>query len=381
MTGEQAEEEIERAMLNDCELPNGKEDSFDDEPLEDGIYFHMPEAQYHAIDRLSSTGIKKLMISSLTFWTETFDPDYQRPETIFMKKGKAYHKRILEGDEAFTDSYVAALSKEDHPDALDKAYELTDYCDKHDLKKSGVKPILIQRILESDPSMKDNILLLLQESFDKEHANQIQISKEEFNEIEKAAAILEASHFAMHFSGGFPEVVLLWTDEVTGVKCKARLDYLRHDLVPDLKTFSNSQRKSIEVCVSQAIAYERYNIQACFYMNGLKAVKKLIKAGEAAFIDAEKYGDFINMLLENEQEFVFVFQETGQVNNCLARKFVSKTHSQNNNYWYATQDKIFDMMHKYRDFMKSHGKELAWLEHQETEYFDDSDFPIWMTDQ
>ena len=87
---------------------------------------------------------------------------------------------------------------------------------------------------------------------------------------------------------------------------------------------------------------------------------------------------FIAALISNEQPFTFVFQESGQVNNCAARKFVRKTCGMNNEYYSGTEDIIINMMSKYQDFMKSHGKENAWYEHQESEELDDSDFPLWM---
>ena len=92
--------------------------------LEDGIYFNMPETQYHSIEALSGSGLKKLIVSPLTFWTENYDPTYQRRETSAMNLGKAYHKRILEGQEAFNESFVQRITKEDLPDALDTQADL-----------------------------------------------------------------------------------------------------------------------------------------------------------------------------------------------------------------------------------------------------------------
>lgn len=347
------------------------------EELQDGIYFNMPEAQYHSIEALSGTGLKKLIVSMLTFWTETYDPTYHRRESGAMSLGKAYHKRILEGKEAFVSSFVKKLSKDDFPNALDTQAELKDYCSKHDLKVTGTKPVLIERIIESDGDMKKNILSLMQDAFNKKHAHQEQMTKADYDEVEKAAEILELSSLSMHFTSGFPEVSIIWHDEMTDVKCKARIDYLRHDSLIELKSFSNSRNKTIETCVSQAIAYERYNVSAVHYMNGLKEIKNLIKAG-VCNTDKPDAKEFLGLLSKNEQEFTFVFQESGQVNNCLARKFVEKASRQSNSYWMATQDLIIDTTHKYASFMKSHGKEKAWIEEQKTEYFDDGDFPIFM---
>ena len=217
------------------------------EEIQNGIYFNMPDVQYHAIDALSASGIKKMMVSPLTFWTETYDPSYIRRESLPMTKGKAYHKRILEGKEAFENSYVPRLSKEDHPNALDTQAELKDYCKSRDLKVSGTKPELVGRILEVEPKMGENIFSLMMDKFNTEHSHQEHLHKSDFNEVEKAALILEQSELAMHFTSGMPEVSIIWTDELTGIKCKSRLDYLRHDLIPDLKTFSNSKRSFIAI--------------------------------------------------------------------------------------------------------------------------------------
>lgn len=352
------------------------EPMIEEEALADGIYFHMPEEQYHALDRLSATGIKKLIVSALQFYTETFDDSFHRPSSIAMHKGKAYHKRILEGQDEFYKCYVERLNKDNFEGVLDTAADLKDYCSKHDIAVTGTKPVLIQRILDVEPQMKDKILSLMQEAFDKEHAAQIQMTHDEFHEVEKAATILEASDLALNFSGGFPEVSILWTDEY-GIKCKSRIDYLRHDKIADLKTFSNSQRKSIHACVSQAIAYEKYHVQAVFYMEGLEAIKSMIESGNY-YNDSPENIDFLDSLAINNQEFTFIFQESGQVNNCAARKFVPETSGMSNNYWFATKDIIFDMKHKYMEFMKTHGKENAWYEHQDAEYLDDSDLPMWL---
>jgi len=350
------------------------------EPLADGIYFNMPEEQYFSLDRLSASGIKTLMISALQFYAENFDPMYTRRTSGAMNGGKVYHKRILEGVNAFKESYVIQLEKAACPDALDSQEELKNYCRSNDLAVGGTKAILTDRIIESDPEMKDKIFSLIQEAHKKEYFNQEHISSAVYNEVKKSAGILEESNLGEYFQGGFPEVVLLWTCPNTGVKCKARLDYLKPETLTDLKTFSNSKRKSISVCVNQAIAFESYNVQATHYMNGLKAIKKMIGSGDiysnCAF-NKEKT-NFLDSLAKNEQNFVFVFQESGQVNNCIAKEFAQITHGMDNEYWGFTQEIINNMTVKYERFMNSHGKNNPWIEQREIDILDDSDFPMWM---
>lgn len=349
----------------------------EEQTLQDGIYFHMPEDQYHALERLSASGIKSLMISPLQYYTENFDESFVRRESVFMVKGKAYHKRILEGQDAFSDAYVKRLEKSDIDGVLDTQADLKEWCKYHGLAVSGTKPALTERIIDAAPEMASKIFELALQSHNQRYQRQVHIASEDMIEIERAATIMESSDLAMLFSNGIPEVSILWTDEVSGVQCKARIDYLKTKQIVDLKTFSNSKRKPIHSCVSQAIAYEKYNIQAVHYSQGLQAVIKLINDGKA-HIDDNENNDFIQQLILNSQEFVFVFQETGQVNNCAARKFCKKTSGMKNNYWYSTEDILLDMRVKYSEFMKSHGRNKAWYEHLGVEDFDDSDFPLWM---
>src|SRR3546814_13994804 len=66
----------------------------------DGIYFGLPADVYHAVERLSSSGIQKICVSPATFWRGSwFDPDRPEPdadETIWQILGRAYHTARLE---------------------------------------------------------------------------------------------------------------------------------------------------------------------------------------------------------------------------------------------------------------------------------------------
>ena len=47
-----------------------------------GIYFGMPDSEYHADPSLSNSGIKSLLVSALDFWTESpINPDWEDRET------------------------------------------------------------------------------------------------------------------------------------------------------------------------------------------------------------------------------------------------------------------------------------------------------------
>ena len=75
------------------------------------------------------------------------------------------------------------------------------------------------------------------------------------------------------FHGGMAEVSLFWTDDATGVKCKARLDYLpekqpgRRLVVPDLKSAVSADPGEF----SRAAARFGYVMQQIHYSNGIRA--------------------------------------------------------------------------------------------------------------
>ena len=81
----------------------------------DGIYFGMSEDDYLAIPRLSSSGIKTMCVSTLDFWFDSWMNASREPETETPARalGKAYHKLILEGDDAFDALYAVPPEKAD----------------------------------------------------------------------------------------------------------------------------------------------------------------------------------------------------------------------------------------------------------------------------
>jgi len=67
---------------------------------------------------------------------------------------------------------------------------------------------------------------------------------------------------------GNAEVSLLWTDHETGLRCKARVDWLAPGFVVDLKTTEDSSPNSF----ARSIANYRYHVQQAHYRDGLDAL-------------------------------------------------------------------------------------------------------------
>lgn len=93
--------------------------------------------------------------------------------------------------------------------------------------------------------------------------------------VEAMAAAVKAHPIAGHlFGGGKPEVSLFWTDDATGVKCKARLDYMpaategKRLIVPDLKSAVSAEPSEF----SRNAARFGYAMQEVHYCDGIRAL-------------------------------------------------------------------------------------------------------------
>lgn len=91
---------------------------------------------------------------------------------------------------------------------------------------------------------------------------------------EMAAAVKANPNAAALFAAGQPEVSLFWVDPLTGVKCKARLDWLparvegRRMILADLKTAVSAAPAEF----AKAAARYGYYGQACHYLDGVHAL-------------------------------------------------------------------------------------------------------------
>lgn len=259
---------------------------------------NMPHKEYLALPRLSASGIKKLIISAQDFWHWSWlNPDPE-PETKSeaLNLGTAYHKYCLEGKAAFDKSY-AIKNKVDGRTKEGKAYN---------------------------------------EQFALDHPGATPIDERTYKQITQAKAT---------FSGGMPEVTVLWNDPETNVPMKARIDYLTDIRIFDLKTFSNSDDSPIPKLLARHIVNFGYHIQAAVYSEAFP-----------------------------NREFVFVFQQTGAANNCLLRHFP-------NELLLAQQGK--DLMRKgidkFADMYRKFGT-MPWHDEFLSESFTDESFPMWAYD-
>ncbi len=269
-----------------------------------GIYFGMSDEEYHAIPALNASGIKQITASPMLFWSKTpwlseiarqrkaDDADDKYHQTI----GKAYHARILEGPVAYASRFAVELDPEEHRDCLVSTAEI-----KAAIREKGAKPITqvkdgffvgaakkedwIAQLIELDPDAR--IFSHLKEKHREANAGKMFIGANDHARIEIAARMIERDPGLQDaFRNGYPEVALIWRCATTGVLMKAKVDYLKIDMMVDLKSIGNPREMSIEQAIRFAIGSYKYNFQPCLYGEGAKAVRELIRETDGDCIRA-----------------------------------------------------------------------------------------------
>ncbi len=84
------------------------------------------------------------------------------------------------------------------------------------------------------------------------------------------------------FTNGKPEQTLIWQED-DGTWCRARLDWLRPGNIDDLKTCPNANPEA----VSRSLFGMGYDIQAAFYLRGLKRLTGEDAVFRFAFVEKE----------------------------------------------------------------------------------------------
>lgn len=360
--------------------------------LDDGVYFGMPDAEYHAIPRFSTSGIKDMRISPLDFWWRSFMNPDREPDTDSPAKklGRAYHKLLLEGEEAFDATYAVAPSKDDYPDALDGADALKSKCDELGLKKTGRISDLCERIREADPAVQ--LWPDIMEEFQATAEGREVLTLSQWQEIQRVRFVLKhLGTVKQAFTGGYPEVTILWTDEMTGVPMKCRMDYLkpRGDTagILDVKSFGNVMDKPIEDVPTTEIGRNCYFIQPVSYIQAWKAAAKMWqREGMACIHGAEPPRDWLNAVFgARRSQFHFVFVQTGGVPNIIVREFVEADTFggmgwQTTEHWKKGMALYRNGTWMFRRCFEQYGADRPWIADYGVKPLKDEDFAPWQLD-
>lgn len=339
--------------------------------MEPGLYFGLPDDEYHAIEALSNTGIKRILVSPLDFWARSWmNPTPEEDEeTVFKVTGKAYHTRIVEGRPAFDARYAAELDPAAHPNALRTVDQIKEALRAHGETVTGAKPVLVERLLGTN-SMAE-VWDVLAAAHAKANEGKILLPAELIQKIEISTAMIEKHpQLAKCFTGGGPEVSVFWTAE-GGIPMKVRIDYLKPRAIVDLKTFSNPLAKPVDRAIANAMAQRKYHIQVAVYQEGAERAREFAQEGR---IFGEVDPEWVERFTAAEDfEFVFVFQQTG-----IAPVARGKVMPKGLVYDCG----VISMNEAIATFLECREKfgTDPWIDDTPIGAFDDSEFPVYMTE-
>lgn len=195
---------------------------------EPGIHADIPEAEYHSLPGLSSTGVKKMLDSPAVF--HQYEREGEAPREVF-DVGSAAHAKILG-----VGSGVIAYP----PEHLTPSGNVST-------KAAATEWAAAQREAGLIPVTPDQI--------------------DRVNAMSDAVAAHPDAHQLL--TGGDPEVSLIWDDPDTGARCRGRIDYVRGEgLLVDLKT-AESPRPDTWKNTAARLGYAEQRIH---YGNGWEAL-------------------------------------------------------------------------------------------------------------
>jgi len=335
----------------------------------EGIYFKMPEEEYHNIPMASRSFLENILIDREDGWYySAYNPNKPVHETTpAMQLGTAIHSMLLEPD-IFKKIYVQQPSWADYKgvEILKDNKDLKAFLKKHgEIKLSTlVKAELVtmaETYLHPDTQIIwDNVIRDFKvnvEKYDKKILKQHDIEildgiKESLELRPKIKKLLQ---------GGYPEVVIIWEDEYTGITCKARLDYINIDSIIDLKSFSLKNKKPLGEFLDKEILYQNYNLQSSIYFDGLRSVIKKIRNKEAEVfgkIDQE----WLSKFLENENKnYSIVFLRTQAPYQILEKSLITAKQDLSKSLCFTQGIELF--RRAVQDFIlcQEEFKEKRWL--------------------
>ncbi|MGY2052923.1 PD-(D/E)XK nuclease-like domain-containing protein [Methylobacterium sp. JK268] len=341
--------------------------------IEDGIYFGLDEARYHADPALGSSDLKRLAAEPADYWFgSVHNPNRPAEEsTPSQVIGRAVHKLVLEGQQSF----AAAFERETTGDVLRTSEEIADYL----TAELGVtKPprgkadrIALLQELCRDPLPMPPVLDLIQAAA--ADAGRLILKAEDFDRIQRAAgAVLANPHLAASFTGGASEVSVFWTDAVDGepVRRKARFDYLKPRAVVDLKSTRPSRPTSFEANCLRAMAEFGYPVQAAAYLQGRALLARLVADGRV-------HGDhdpawLARVAAAPAYAFVFVFWSTGD-----APLTWGVTLSPGNEVLAIAEKTVEAALWNFVCGRRAHGLERPWIDHAPLAEIAIDDLPRW----
>lgn len=261
-----------------------------------GIYFGMPFEEYLADDALGSTDLKALLFNPVQWRFKKMqelrialgledDDKTREADTVAQRFGHAVHTMVLE-PEHFDDRYVASPT----PPA--------DLITTRDQLRMAIEEITGRACtLPKSAAHLDHVMEArrhgvtgLREDWEFDRIELVNGREElsrrwmsTLNLINKMMDMPRADYEnkslrEVVLTNGMSEVSIFWVDE-TGVRLKARFDYLRVKAVVDVKTYAARDDQEIIEAFWSAVARWGHDMQAEHYQDARAQIPGLVERG------------------------------------------------------------------------------------------------------
>lgn len=345
-------------------------------PLEYGIYFNLNEDEYRAEPCLSASSMKTLLVSPKDFWDQSWmNPDRPVQEMKqHLEFGKAVHSYILEPETfgKYAKEFVAPEGCLKTTDDIKAFLNSSAVKFKSSLKKQE----LIDTALEFDPAAP--IYENVQKKYYDDNPGKLFLPADDYDKLGVMKKCLDVEvEFMDYFKHGVPEVSIIFPCPVTGIKMKARLDYLAAH-ISDLKTFSKKSKKPIDAIVRDAFMYERYDIQFYVYSMARRIIFEGLKQKKW-----KAYGDhnpeWLQYIVENYNDnFYFGYIESSRPYNVriLDVEQWRKQDEEHNMLYQKAEFSYEEAVNKFVYCMNTFGPNTPWREENIVISMGDKNLPL-----
>lgn len=335
-----------------------------------GIYFNLPDHEYHSDPSLSCSGIKLLLSDHEEFWDQRINPNAPEKESgSSADKGRMWHMNLMEA-EKFSRKYVKGFDPDDYPDAkiCDTLSEL-----KKEMEENGLEfksSWSTDRLLEVIEQMFPDRIIYSKDEKRVSHFDGAEIVKaSDWKEMKEAEnCMMSHPEFSRVFKNGHPEVSIFWIDPDTDIPCKCRIDWLKVKSAIDYKTMSLMRGSNFDASCRSKLRFESYDLQSVMYTEAIKEIKKLILNSwneqkgwwdcVHGSVNKEFISDFIN---EPETKFAFVFQRTERPFSIRGLYVPERDANDFSSPWSQGMKKFTEGLGKYKFFWEKFG-ERKWID-------------------
>lgn len=228
-----------------------------------GIFAGISNAEYHCGQGISKSGLDIIRRSPMHYH-HSLTAERKEP-TPDQRIGTIAHALILE-PETFWECYARPFEAPEG--SLSTADDIKARLKELGEKVSGTKSEIMERLRAADPSamfLDDARVEYLAGVGDREIITADELAQAEA--IRDAVMSHPVAGKLFEPGSGVAELSCYWYDPETGVLCRCRPDWWRHDgLIVDLKT----ARDASDDGFSKSISGWRYHVQDPFYSDGIK---------------------------------------------------------------------------------------------------------------